>query len=654
MAWAAFRVPAHDSINRRNALLLSLAGQAAEMASHLFGEVGMAMTYEQVKAECEMLFRPAYESQTLKQAFRDYRQHSQEPIQTYVNTKCALYREAYSHQDLEFLIDELTKGIRNPNVKKLMYEGEYDSLPAYTRRAMYTVTLVTKQLRDGVAWSDSTDGLAGSASVQLPQYDDSTPMEIGSMAPGLHQMGKVGAQTDQPRRKGNCFNCEGIGHHARDCPTPLPADGSRRPVQPRAPRGVRCERCTRPGHTAADCRADWEQVQRKKLGAQPPQPGRPNAKVAHMDGGAPPADQPAATTPAAAARQDDVPQFSTIPARVNMIGPAQGPTRLTGFGLNQMELSRVAADQPIEPNSLATQPVLEPRYNSEELYGIVGTDLKKPFEVREVIAHRNKTDNYSVEYYSIIGRDITLQKKAEDEAKRHQLEMAHMARLLSVGEMASGLAHEINQPLAAIINYCRGTLRRIDEGRADLETTHNAMRLITRQAKRAAEIVRRMRSFVKKTEYQRIEFPVNEACREISHFLHQEAIDHNITFDFRLDESDPNLLADKIQIEQVLLNLMRNAIEAYSDCDKRYRPVIISSRSTEGYIYIEVEDEAKGIDREALDKLFEPFYTSKANGLGMGLAISRTIIETHGGQLWAESDGETGTRFNLKLPRRDK
>ena len=284
----------------------------------------------------------------------------------------------------------------------------------------------------------------------------------------------------------------------------------------------------------------------------------------------------------------------------------------------------------------------------------IPTNPKRLAEVREVIAHRNKTDNYSVEYYSIIGRDITLQKKAEDEAKRHQLEMAHMARLLSVGEMASGLAHEINQPLAAIINYCRGTLRRIDEGRADLETTHNAMRLITRQAKRAAEIVRRMRSFVKKTEYQRIEFPVNEACREISHFLHQEAIDHNITFDFRLDESDPHLLADKIQIEQVLLNLMRNAIEAYSDCDKRYRPVIISSRSTDGYIYIEVEDEAKGINREALDKLFEPFYTSKANGLGMGLAISRTIIETHGGQLWAESDGETGTRFNLKLPRRDK
>ena len=90
MAWAAYRVPAHDTLNRRNALLLSLAGQAAEMASHLFGEAGQALTYDQVKAECEMLFRPAYESQTLKQAFKDYRQHSTEPIQAYISTKCPL------------------------------------------------------------------------------------------------------------------------------------------------------------------------------------------------------------------------------------------------------------------------------------------------------------------------------------------------------------------------------------------------------------------------------------------------------------------------------------------------------------------------------------------------------------------------------------
>ena len=111
--------------------------------------------------------------------------------------------------------------------------------------------------------------------------------------------------------------------------------------------------------------------------------------------------------------------------------------------------------------------------------------------------------------------------------------------------------------------------------------------------------------------------------------------------------------ADKVQIEQVLLNLMRNAIEAYSDCKRDYRPVMISTRTTDSYIYISVQDLAKGITPDQLEKLFEPFYTSKSTGLGMGLSISRTIIETHGGQLWAESDGSAGTQFYLKLPLRD-
>ncbi|MCV6613015.1 MAG: PAS domain S-box protein [Amphritea sp.] len=272
-------------------------------------------------------------------------------------------------------------------------------------------------------------------------------------------------------------------------------------------------------------------------------------------------------------------------------------------------------------------------------------------EIREVIAHRNLNDDMAVEYYSIIGRDITIRRKAEEEMKRNQLEMAHISRLLSVGEMASGLAHEINQPLAAILNYCRGSLRRIEEGRiTKVDEIGRSMELITKQARRAAEIVKRMRSFVKKTEYQRMEFPLNESCQEIAEFLKQESLDHNTTFEFELENGDLPLLADKIQIEQVLLNLIRNAIEAYNDCEKTHRPVIISTRKVNDYIYISVSDHANGISAEVLEKLFEPFYTSKSTGLGMGLSISRTIIEAHGGQLWAESDGKTGTQFYIKIP----
>jgi two-component system sensor kinase FixL len=272
-------------------------------------------------------------------------------------------------------------------------------------------------------------------------------------------------------------------------------------------------------------------------------------------------------------------------------------------------------------------------------------------EIREIIAHRNHVENRRVEYYSIIGRDITLKRRAEDAARRQQLELAHMSRLLSVGEMATGLAHEINQPLAAILNYCRGTLRRAEDGKdLSLAQALHAMQLIGDQAKRAAEIIKRIRSYVKRTEYQRIEFSINDSCQDVAGFLHQEARDNRIEFIFDLDPDDPRLTADRIQIEQVLLNLIRNAIEAYSDCEQTLRTVTISSRCDEGYIEVAITDRAKGVSAQALSQLFDAFFTSKSSGLGMGLAISRTIIESHGGQLWAQSDGHSGTVFRFRLP----
>jgi two-component system sensor kinase FixL len=289
-------------------------------------------------------------------------------------------------------------------------------------------------------------------------------------------------------------------------------------------------------------------------------------------------------------------------------------------------------------------------YGSIALQLPAGKDARTA-EIREIIAHRNHAENRRVEYYSIIGRDITLKRKAEDAARRQQLELAHMSRLLSVGEMATGLAHEINQPLAAILNYCRGTLRRAEDGKElRLSQALNAMELIAGQARRAAEIIKRIRSYVKRTEYQRTEFSINDSCREVAEFLRQEASDNSIRFTFDLDSDNPSLIADKIQVEQVLLNLLRNAIEAYSDCEHVPRTVNIGSRRDQGYIEVAISDCAKGVDAPALSQLFDAFYSSKPSGLGMGLAISRTIIETHGGQLWAESDGHSGTVLQFRLP----
>ena len=281
-------------------------------------------------------------------------------------------------------------------------------------------------------------------------------------------------------------------------------------------------------------------------------------------------------------------------------------------------------------------------------------ELRRVAEIREIIAHRNHREDDRVDYYSIIGRDITLKLRAEEAAKRHQLEIAHMSRLMSVSEMAAGLAHEVNQPLATILNYCHGTALRLKEGVTDpIETVTQSMKLITNQAKRASDIIKRMRAFVAKTEHHQVEFSINDSCREVSTFLYQEALDHNIKFIFKLDDHLPHLVADKIQIEQVLLNLIRNAIESYSDSDNIERLVTIRTEIDSSQLVLRVMDQGSGISTEGLERLFEPFYTSKASGLGMGLAISRTIIETHGGQLCASSSPQQGTCFSLRLPIRD-
>ena len=325
------------------------------MASHLFGEAGQALTYEQVKDECEMLFRPAYESQTLKQAFRDYWQRATEPIQAYISTKCALYREAYSHEDLELLIDELNRGIRNANVKREMMGHEIASVPEYTRRAMFTVTMITKQLKEGVCLVDATDGLTGSASVQLPQYDESEPMEIGALAPGLHQMGKV-APDDASKIPGRCYRCHGKGHRVRDCSTPLKVSLEERRAQSRRDRPARCERCHYAGHMAAKCKADWDQVAgRRRLAGKGANSGKPSSQVANMEGSAPPATLQQAAAPNAVGHSEGMPQFGTIPARINVLGGAAEPNRVgLGFSLNHMGLEYV------QPTNIAEPEVLRP------------------------------------------------------------------------------------------------------------------------------------------------------------------------------------------------------------------------------------------------------------------------------------------------------
>ncbi len=305
----------------------------------------------------------------------------------------------------------------------------------------------------------------------------------------------------------------------------------------------------------------------------------------------------------------------------------------------------------------AVMPALQYASIHGSWHGAISMQLDHPSErvaeLREVIAHRDRNNRQRVDYYTLIGRDVTNRKLAEQQYKRHQNEIAHMSRLLSVGEMATELAHEINQPLATILNYSNGTSRQIEEHQIeDITKTKRAFELISKQAHRAAEIIRRIRRFVQRTEVQYSPLDINDCCQEVVTFLTQEARDQQIKFEFDLAPNLPCVYGDRVQVEQVLLNLFKNAIEAYASQSSTSALIRIKSQLQNQQVTVAVYDQAGGIEPDMMAQLFEPFYTSKPNGLGMGLSISRSLIESHGGQLWAESDGKTHTQFTFKLPLR--
>ena len=248
-----------------------------------------------------------------------------------------------------------------------------------------------------------------------------------------------------------------------------------------------------------------------------------------------------------------------------------------------------------------------------------------------------------------VGRDVTEQKRAEEQARHHMNELAHVSRLSAMGEMASALAHEINQPLASILTYAQATLRLLENGEPG-ELRHAVKRVI-KNTERAGDIVRHLRDFVRKGEPQRTLVKVNYLVREVVRLTAAEARQSgiNVTLDVAND-LDP-IHVDNIQLQQVLFNLLRNAMEAINACDGDRRELSIrASQNGKESVEIAVSDSGVGVPPEIADRLFEPFVTSKAHGMGIGLSISRSIIDAHGGRIWATANSDQGTTFHIKLP----
>jgi two-component system sensor kinase FixL len=246
-------------------------------------------------------------------------------------------------------------------------------------------------------------------------------------------------------------------------------------------------------------------------------------------------------------------------------------------------------------------------------------------------------------------RDLTERQQNQQRLQELQTELIHMSRFTALGEMASTLAHELNQPLTAAASYLNGARRLLDGGKAaDISVARGAIDSAAEQALRAGQIIRRLREFVARGESDRQVENLRKLVEEASALALVGAKEAGVRVKFQLDPAGHHVLADKIQVQQVLLNLMRNAIEAMQDAERR--ELVISSRLVDAEtIQIDVADTGSGIAPEIAAQLFQPFVTSKRNGMGVGLSISRTIIEAHGGRLWAEANPGGGTIFRLTL-----
>lgn len=247
--------------------------------------------------------------------------------------------------------------------------------------------------------------------------------------------------------------------------------------------------------------------------------------------------------------------------------------------------------------------------------------------------------------------DVTDRKLAEEQARQQQEQLVYVSRLTMLGELATGIAHELNQPLMAVANYSQAALRRVRSNEWSHEELTKCLEKTSQQALLAGEIIKRLRRLVSKRPPEQTETDLNDTIRDVVEMVRGEAEGREVHVQLDLPEELPRVRADRIQLQQVMLNLVRNGFEAMNDTPSEDRCLTVESRLIDPRsIEVSVRDQGEGCETRHLDRLFEPFFTTKEQGLGMGLSISRSIIESHGGRLTAQPNATRGLTFQFTLP----
>ena len=248
--------------------------------------------------------------------------------------------------------------------------------------------------------------------------------------------------------------------------------------------------------------------------------------------------------------------------------------------------------------------------------------------------------------------DITRRKQAELEAACHRNEMAHLSRVTMLGELSGSIAHELTQPLSAILSNAQAAQRVLASGDANLAELRQILDEVVSEDKRASEVIRRLRLWLKKGEVQQHSLRINKVVRDVLNLIRTDLINQKVTVDCKLAPNLPTVTGDPVQLQQVLVNLVVNACDAMADCDAPERRLLIRTGIENGNraVIVSVTDRGSSIPEDKMEQIFEPFFTTKAKGMGLGLAVCRTIIAAHRGKLWVTNNTDRGATFHFSLP----
>ena len=287
-----------------------------------------------------------------------------------------------------------------------------------------------------------------------------------------------------------------------------------------------------------------------------------------------------------------------------------------------------------------------PMLTSDELLGslVIGRQHVEPYTEKEI----ELATDFAAQ--AAIALEIT---RRERQLRELQMQLAHTNRVVTMGQLTASITHEVNQPIAAARNYARAALNFSDRSPPDLQKAREALACTVKDNDRAGAVVSRMRALMQNVSTRTDRVDINEAVREVIELARGEALKNGVSVETQFAEGLPITTGDRVQLQQVVLNLIINALQAMGAVSQGTRQVLITTRQIElSDLYIGVQDTGPGLNQETLSRLFEPFYTTKPRGMGMGLAICRSIVEAHGGRVWATACEPHGALFQFTIPAR--